>query len=128
MTDPFEAAIAAGLEICGSIATSERHLGQPILVGHLPGTVLFPPLVLTEGMPVVELIVSWGGVTVVSGLWFEDRRARRALTATVIPFARINGVPCVRGFSEAVWREAVDCALTAALDNLPATGRAAASP
>jgi hypothetical protein len=127
MTDPFEAAIAAGLEICGSLATSERHLGQPVLVGHLLGTVLFPPLPLVDGLPVVELIVSWQGVTVASGLWAEDRRARRALTATAIPFARINGVPCVRGFSEAVWREAVDCALTAALAGLP-TGRARTGP
>jgi hypothetical protein len=122
-TDPFEAAIAAGLEICGKLATA--HIGAPVLVGHLPGTVLFPPLVLTEGMPVVELIVTW---VVVSGLWAEDRRARRALTATVVPFARINGVPCVCGFSEAVWREAVDCAVTAALDSLPATGHAPAGP
>jgi hypothetical protein len=122
MTDPYADAVRIGLEVCGKLATA--HIGSPVLVGVAEQTVVYPPLLLLPGTPVVELIVESAGVHVVT----SRRGHYGVLTEPVlIRFPVVDGVPCLSGLSLDVWREAVDCALTAALAGLPA-GRARTGP
>jgi hypothetical protein len=113
MTDPYADAVRIGLEVCGKLATA--HIGEPVV---------YPPLLLLPGTPVVELIVESAGVHVVT----SRRGHYGVLTEPVlIRFPVVDGVPCLAGLSLDVWREAVDCALTAALAGLP-VGRARTGP
>ena len=117
-TDAYTPADHA-LEICGRLATAECRIGAPVLVRDGRQAVLYPPILLPQGVPMVVLVVQSDGVIVL---------AERHRLYGVLGLPRFFRYPTGAGWPDALWTERVDVWLTAALKGLPAAGHAPASP
>lgn len=119
-TDAYTVADRA-LEVCGAMVTDPKRIGAPVLVRDGREPVLYPPVELREGVPVVALIVLSDGVFVVS----ERYRVHGFTAAAFFAYPKCTDM---KGWPGALWREQVDVYLTAALSLLPAAGSALAGP
>lgn len=128
MSDGFVETFGAARDFCESRVTAPHLHGTPIIVcSTLDADVVFPPLEVTVGMPVVELVVASDGVWVIASR-FRDRVAR--------PFWSVfhryplgpDGVPSLAAQAGADWRTHLDIDVAVAVGLLPATGQALAGP
>jgi hypothetical protein len=126
MPEPYIPAAHRALEICGSLACAPHRIGAPVLVRDGRQAVLYPPVQLPNGTPVVVLVVQSDGVAVLSerlrcyGLLAEPR---------FIPYPPgPAGAPWLTGWPDAFWSEQVDVWLTVALKGLPVGRQALTGP